>query len=155
MFKKNKFLIVIVAIFFLYILINNVKIFSVYPGDCQFVYNEYFSQIKKGECVCIINYRENNWVVEKSSCSCLENKNVNIDFHFDPLELRMAHEEDFKDMAKYVILFEHYENQITILPEKIVITNYYYRNDGYDYLKIKDLTMVGKYKAILRLLNIE
>ena len=122
MLKKRRILFLIIVIFILCILINNIKIFSIYSGDYEFLFNKYLSQVEKSEEICIVRFRENKWFVEKTSCPSLENKNVNIDFYFNPLDLRMSYEENFKDVAKYVILFNHNEDETNCFVF-LIITN--------------------------------
>ena len=100
-----------------------------------------------------------SWRVEKSTNKDIENEYVYLNAICNPRLLKINEEFDLDNMAKYVVVIDKNISQtkvdnedVNILKAKeIVITNFYYQNEGFDDIRFGDLTFGGKLKSIIAL----
>ena len=112
--------------------------------------------------VCILDYdyvTGASWGVEKSTNKDIENEYVCLNTICNPRLLKINKEFDLDYMAKYVVVIDKNITQTKVDDEdvgvlkvkEIVITDFYYENDGFDDMRFGDLSFGGKAKAILSL----
>ena len=153
-------LLIIVVLFFV---INNIKICSINSHEADYVYELIQDKYKTENVdVCILNYdyvTGASWRVEKSTNKDIENEYVCLNTICNPRLLKINKEFYLDYMAKYVAVIDKDITQtkvddedVSVLKVKeIVITNFYYENDGFDNMGFGDLSFGGKLKAILAL----
>ena len=160
MFYVALILFIIVVLFFV---INNIKICSINPHEADYVYELIQDKYKNENVdVCILDYdyvTGASWRVEESTNKDIENEYVCLSAICNPRLLKINEEFDLDYMAKYVVVIDKNISQtkvddedVSVLKVKdIVITNFYYENDGFDDIRFGDLSFGGKVKAILSL----
>lgn len=164
--KKRKTLyavLILLIVFLSLIVINNIKICSVYPQDAEFVYKTLQDKYKSEDVdICILDYdyvTGAGWGVDASTNKNLENTYVVLDTLCNPRLLKINQEFDLDYLAKFVVVIDKTPKQTTVDSEtvylikakEIVITNFYTENDGVKEMKFGDLTFAGKCKAIAAL----
>ncbi len=147
----------------MFFVINNIKICSINPHEADYVYelirDKYNSENVD---ICILDYdyvTGASWGVEKSTNKDIENKYVCLNTICNPRLLKINNEFDLDHMAKYVVVIDKNisranidDEDVNILKAKeIVITNFYYQNEGFDDIRFCDLTFAGKLKSIIAL----
>ena len=160
MFYVALILFIIVVLFFV---INNIKICSINPHEADYVYELIQDKYKNENVdVCILDYdyvTGASWGVEKSTNKDIENEYVCLSAICNPRLLKINEEFDLDHMAKYVVVIDKNisktkvdDEDVSVLKVKdIVITNFYYENDGFDDIRFGDLSFDGKIKAIFSL----
>ena len=162
--KKLYALIILVFIVVLIFVIDNIKICSINSQEADYVYELMQDKYKnKNVDICILDYdyvTGASWRVEKSTNKDIENEYVCLNAICNPRLLKINEEFDLDYMAKYVVVIDKNISQtkvdtgdVNILKAKeIVITNFYYQNEGFDDMRFGDLTFWGKLKSIIALL---
>ena len=131
---------IFVILISLYTLISNIKICTITSYGAEEVYNQYKNKISESEDICIIEKQDKGkWLVIKSTDSQYENKSFILSSTFNIDDLKITENEYFYDFAKFLVVTKKCENGV-LVPKEIIIANYYYRTEGYDYLKLKDLS---------------
>lgn len=155
-------LIILVIVLLVYA-INSIKICSIYSSDADYVFDMLQNTYNpENTDVCILNYdyvTGVGWKVEKSTNKDIDNKYVCINSICNPRLLKINKDFDLDYMAKYVVATDKNISQTKVDNEdvnvlkikEIVITNFYYENDGFDNIRFGDLTFGGKLKSIIAL----
>ena len=164
--KKRKVIYVIMLFLVatvLVLVVDNIKICSINPHKADYVYevikNKY--SIENVD-ICILDYDSvtgAGWRVEKSTNPDMENEYICLNTICNPRYLKINREFDLDRTAKYVVVVDKKISQINIddentnvlVSKEIVITNFYYRNDGFDEIRFGDLTVEGKINAVIAL----
>ena len=161
--KKLYALIILVFIVVLIFVIDNIKICSINSHEADYVYELMQDKYKnKNVDICILDYdyvTGASWSVEKSTNKDIENEYVCLNAICNPRLLKINKEFDLDYLAKYVVVIDKIITQtkvdneeVNVLKTKeIVITNSYYKNEGFDDIKFGDLTFGGKLKSIIAL----
>ena len=161
--KKLYALIILVFIVVLIFVIDNIKICTINSHEADYVYELMQDKYKnKNVDICILDYdyvTGASWRVEKSTNKDIENEYVCLNAICNPRLLKINEEFDLDYMAKYVVVIDKniaqtkVDNEdVNILKAKeIVITNFYYQNEGFDDIRFGDLTFGGKLKSIIAL----
>ena len=161
--KKLYALIILVFIVVLIFVIDNIKICSINSHEADYVYELMQDKYKnKNVDICILDYdyvTGASWNVEKSTNKDIENEYVCLNTICNPRLLKINKEFDLDYMAKYVVVIDKNITQTKVDDEdvgvlkvkEIVITDFYYENDGFDDMRFGDLSFGGKAKAILSL----
>ncbi len=156
-------IILFIIIIFLFV-INCIKICSINSHEADYVYELLQSRYNTENVdICILDYdyvTGASWRVEKSTNKNLENKYVCLNTIYNPRLLKINKEFDLDYIAKYVAVIDKNISQtkvdgedVDVLKTKeIVITDFYYRNDGFDDLRFGDLTFGGKLNSIMALM---
>jgi len=164
--KKHKKLYAAITLLIIVVLIfvvNNIKICSINAHEADYVFdllqNEYnFENVD----ICILDYdyvTGASWRVEQSTNKDIENEYVCLNTICNPRLLKINEEFELDYMAKYVVVIDKntpktkVDNEdVNVLKVKeIVITNFYYQNEGFDDIRFGDLTFGGKLKSIIAL----
>ena len=152
-------LIIVVSIF----VVNNIKICSINSHEADYVFGLLQSEHNPEKVdICILDYdyvTGASWRVEKSTNKDIENEYVCLNAICNPRLLKINKEFDLDYIAKYVVVIDKNISQtkvdnedVNILKVKeIVITNFYYQNEGFDDIRFGDLTFGGKLKSIIAL----
>lgn len=164
--KKHKKLYAAITLLIIVVLIfvvNNIKICSINSHEADYVFdllqNEYNSENVD---ICILDYdyvTGASWRVEQSTNKDIENEYVCLNTICNPRLLKINEEFELDYMAKYVVVIDKntpktkVDNEdVNVLKVKeIVITNFYYQNEGFDDIRFGDLTFGGKLKSIIAL----
>ena len=161
--KKLYALIILVFIVVLIFVIDNIKICSINSHEADYVYELMQDKYKnKNVDICLLDYdyvTGASWRVEKSTNKDIENEYVCLNAICNPRLLKINEEFDLDNMAKYVVVIDKKISQtkvdnedVNVLKAKeIVITNFYYQNEGFDDIRFGDLTFGGKLKSIIAL----
>ena len=164
--KKNKklywattLLIIVVLIF----VVNNIKICSINSHDADYVFGLLQSEYNPENVdICILDYdyvTSASWRVEKSTNKDIEDEYVCINTICNPRLLKINRELDLDYKGKYVVVIDKNISQtktdnetVKVLEVKeMVITDFYYQNEGFDDVRFRDLTFSGKIKAVIAL----
>ncbi len=164
--RKHKKLYVAVVLLIIVVLIfavNNIKICLINSYEADYVFNLLQSEYNTENVdICILDYdyvTGASWKVEKSTNKDIEDKYVCLNTICDPRSLKMNEEFDLDYIAKYVVVIDKNISQtkvdnedVNVLKTKeIVITNFYYQNEGFEDIRFGDLTFTGKLKSIIAL----
>ena len=164
--KKHKKLYVVITLLIIVVLIfvvNNIKICSINSREADYVFGLLQSEHNPEKVdICILDYdyvTGASWRVEKSTNKDIENEYVCLNAICNPRLLKINVEFDLDYMAKYVVVIDKNiaqtkvdDEDVNVLKAKeIVITNFYYQNEGFDDMRFGDLTFLGKLKSIIAL----
>ena len=161
--KKLYVAVVLLIIVVLIFVVNNIKICLINSHEADYVFNLLQSEYNTENVdICILDYdyvTGASWRVEKSTNKDIENKYVCLNTICNPGLLKINEEFDLDYISKYVVVLEKNISQtkvdneeVNVLEAKeIVITNFYYQNEGFDYIRFGDLTFSGKLKSIIAL----
>ena len=162
-YKKFYVLLILFIIVVLFFVINNIKICSINSHEADYVYELIQDKYKNENVdVCILDYdyvTGASWRVEESTNKDIENEYVCLNAICNPRLLKINEEFDLDYMAKYVVVIDKNiaqtkvdDEDVNVLKAKeIVITNFYYQNEGFDDMRFGDLTFGGKLKSIIAL----
>ena len=162
-YKKVYVALILLVIVVLFFVVNNIKICSMYSREADYVFGLLQSEHNPEKVdICILDYdyvTGASWRVEESTNKDIENEYVCLSAICNPRLLKINEEFDLDYMAKYVVVIDKNISQtkvddedVSVLKVKdIVITNFYYENDGFDDIRFGDLSFGGKVKAILSL----
>ncbi len=164
--KKHKKIYVAITLLIIVVLIfvvNNIKICSINSREADYVFGLLQSEYNPEKVdICILDYdyvTGASWRVEKSTNKDIENEYVCLNAICNPRLLKINEEFDLDYMAKCVVVIDKNISQtkvdnedVNVLKAKeIVITNFYYQNEGLDDIRFGDLTFGGKLKSIIAL----
>ena len=161
--KKLYALIILVIIVVVIFIIDNIKLCSINSHEADYVYELMQDKYNdKNVDICILDYdyvTGASWRVERSTNKDIENKYVCLNAICNPRLLKINKDFDLDHMAKYVVVIDKDITQtkvdnedVNVLKAKeIVITNFYYQNEGFDDIRFSELTFGGKLKSIIAL----
>lgn len=161
--KKLYALIILVIIVVLIFTIDNIKICSINSHESDYVYKLMQEKYNnKNVDICILDYdyvTGAGWRVEKSTNRDVENEYVCLNAICNPRLLKINKDFELDYMTKYVLVIDKDITQIKVDNEdvnvlkakEIVITNFYYQNEGFDDVRFGDLTLGGKLKSLVAL----
>lgn len=162
-YKKLYVTIIVLIIVLLGFDINSIKICSIYSREADYVFGMLQSEYNpENTDVCILDYdyvTGASWRVEHSTNKEIENEYVCLNAICNPRLLKINKDFDLDHMAKYVVVIDKditqtkidNENVNVLEVKEIVITNFYYQNEGFDDIKFSDLTFGGKLKSLIAL----
>ena len=158
--KKQKILYIAIILLIILLLLNNIKIFSISSDLADSVYNIICCEYNPENVdICILDYcyvTGASWRVEKSTNKDIENKFVVLDTICNPRMLKINKDFSLDYMAKYVVVIDknitktNVDNEYVdvLKANKIIITNYNYKNDN---MRFCDLTFGGKLMSAIAL----
>jgi len=153
-------LIIALVVLILCMIISNIPVFGIYSGLAENYYELAMAEYNpENTDVCVLDYSYvtgASWLVEKSTDAELEGQFVCLKSICNPRDLKLNDDFELDYGAKYVMTIEKNkeyteldgEQARVITPKSIVITNFYYYQDGYSTLRFKDLSFRGKMLAI-------
>ena len=162
-YKKVYVALILLVIVVLFFVVNNIKICSINSHEADYVFDLLQSEYNPENVdICILDYdyvTGASWAVEKSTNKDIENEYVCLNAICNPRLLKINKEFDLDYMAKYVVVIDKNSSKAKVDNEdvrvinakEIVITNFYYQNEGFDDIRFGDLTFGGKLKSIAAL----
>ena len=161
--KKQWVLIILLLMIVLSLIVNSIKLGLINSNAAEYVFGLFENKYNlENVDICILDYdyvTGASWRVDKATNKNLDKEYVVLSTIYNPRLLKINKEFDLDYAARYVAVIDKNTSQINIDNEdvsvlkvkEIVITDFYYQNEGFDDIKFGDLTLGGKFKTVIAL----